>query len=565
VAEVMLALPDARLRWQCKSFGDADVTADMIARFAKLGISADRLTLLGSVSREAYFVAHHEVDVILDTFPYPGGTTTCEALWMGVPTLTLAGDSLIARQGASMLSAAGLVDWMVETKTDYLNATLAHCSDLHKLAKLRSKLRAQVLASPLFDAERFAKNMEIALWDIWHENYPVVDVSNVVTDVEPPNNEDHYKTSTIDAYEKKMRTNQNRNVKIVSATRYSESDFWNKSALGISLKRHLKQNSDMSVSVAFNNTHGLSEVFNQVIEQDDSETILVFVHDDVWIDEANLVDTLITGLEHFDVIGVAGNKRRVPNQPAWAFIDNQFTWDQAINLSGRVAHGKEAFGNINDYGVVPAECELMDGVFLATKKSTLINSGVKFDPQFDFHFYDLDFCRSARLAGLKLGTWLVSLTHQSGGAFGSVGWVNKYQLYLNKWENTSNQNLELQEAINDVLILAIEHYHAGRIDQAELLFTEILNIQPRHVEANYNLGLIELQVKGVSVALAKLLFAVKAQPENERYWVSFIDALIKTGAIDSAVDALELGQKYGLKRETAQSIARKFVELIDQK
>ncbi|PPD44561.1 MAG: peptide-binding protein [Methylotenera sp.] len=178
-AEVMLALPDAKLRWQCKSFGDADVTADMVARFAKLGISADRLTLLCSVSREAYFVAHHEVDVILDTFPYPGGTTTCEALWMGVPTLTLAGDSLIARQGASMLSAAGLADWVAETKVDYLNAALALCSDLSQLANLRAKLRAQVLASPLFDAERFAKNMEIALWEMWHEHYPVAGVDKV--------------------------------------------------------------------------------------------------------------------------------------------------------------------------------------------------------------------------------------------------------------------------------------------------------------------------------------------------------------------------------------------------
>ncbi len=107
--------------------------------------------------------------MILDTFPYPGGTTTCEALWMGVPTLTLAGDTLIARQGASMMTAAGLGDWIAENKAEYVDKALLFSSDLEQLAKLRSQLRKQVLASPLFDAARFATNMEVALWEMWNE------------------------------------------------------------------------------------------------------------------------------------------------------------------------------------------------------------------------------------------------------------------------------------------------------------------------------------------------------------------------------------------------------------
>lgn len=68
------------------------------------------------------------------------------------------------------------------------------------------------------------------------------------------------------------------------------------------------------------------------------------------------------------------------------------------------------------------------------KKSTLADNKVLFDPRFDFHFYDMDFCRSARTKGLRLGTWPICITHQSGGAFGSQRWIEKYRLYLEKWE-----------------------------------------------------------------------------------------------------------------------------------
>jgi len=163
----------------------------------------------------------------------------------------------------------------------------------------------------------------------------------------------------------------------------------------------------------------------------------VFVHDDVWIDDYFLADRVIEGLKSYDVIGVAGNRRRVQNQPAWAFktlIDGKFTWDDRPNLSGSIAHGAHPFGAISFFGSVPAECELLDGVFLAAKKSTLTDKSTLFDPNFDFHFYDMDFCRSARKNGLRLGTWPICLTHQSGGAFNSPSWREKLLMYRNKWE-----------------------------------------------------------------------------------------------------------------------------------
>ena len=165
--KILSALPTAKLRWQCTQFADPTVTAQFVERLRQHGIDPAQVTMLGGVSREAYLAAHAEVDVILDTFPFPGGTTTCEALWMGVPTLTLAGDTLLARQGASMLTAAGLGDWVVTSAEDYIAKAVTLTSDIPKLAALRAGLRAQASTSPLFDAERFARNFEDALWGMW--------------------------------------------------------------------------------------------------------------------------------------------------------------------------------------------------------------------------------------------------------------------------------------------------------------------------------------------------------------------------------------------------------------
>lgn len=560
-AQILKALPNARLRLQSKALGDAEVAAKILERLVNCGIDPNMVSMHGFISRQGYLQAHAEIDMILDTFPFNGGTTTCEALWMGVPTLTIAGDSLIARQGASMLTAAGLGDWVASNASDFVNKAISFARDINHLADLRAKLREQVVTSPLFDGKLFARNMEQALLDMWLECGRNVNEG----EMKEPHVEVQYQPLTKEAYEQKLRDNFKRKVIVVSATRYSEDDFWYKSALGLSLQKQLRQDTRLSANIAFENSRGLSEVFNENIKLADDDAIMVFVHDDVWIDELNLADAVIQGLEHFDVIGVAGNKRRVPNQPAWPFIDTNFTWDERSNLSGRVAHGQQAFGAVSDFGDVPAACELMDGVFLAAKKSTLTANHVEFDPQFDFHFYDLDFCRTARQAGLRLGTWVVRLTHQSGGAFGSSGWVDKYQLYLNKWESSVDKDEELKSAMNDVLQLAIEHQQAGQLEQAEILYQEILKIQPEHAEANHNLGVIEAHSNDAATALIRLERAVQAQPENEQYWVSYVDALMQSGATESAIDALELGQQYGLKAETAQALAAEFTKELVSK
>jgi GT2 family glycosyltransferase len=220
-------------------------------------------------------------------------------------------------------------------------------------------------------------------------------------------------------------------IDIVTATRLSSDDFWSQSALGASLKR-LAEGRRFSVQVATENRRALPDIYNTVIAASQAEH-LVFVHDDVWIDDIFFADRIEQGLAEFDVLGIAGNRRRLPGQPSWAFATAQMQWDERSNLSGAVGHGAGSFGPVSRYGAAPAACELLDGVLLAARRSTLLQHGVRFDPRFDFHFYDLDFCRSARQAGLRLGTWPISLTHQSGGAFGTAQWQLKYRDYLAKW------------------------------------------------------------------------------------------------------------------------------------
>lgn len=167
---IFTQLPSARLRLQSKQLSDAQFTVQFFSRLNAAGISANRVDTHGFSSREAYFSAHGQVDFILDSFPFTGGTTTCEALWMGVPTLTLAGNSLVENQGASLLAAAGLADWIAMDMKNYIEKAIVFASDVKQLAQLRSGLRERVLASPLFDGARFAKNFEHVLWQLWRDN-----------------------------------------------------------------------------------------------------------------------------------------------------------------------------------------------------------------------------------------------------------------------------------------------------------------------------------------------------------------------------------------------------------
>src|ERR1700682_4431732 len=156
-----------------------------------------------------------------------------------------------------------------------------------------------------------------------------------------------------------FRTGQNQaqtqgetTIEIVAATRYDEEAFWAHAPLGRSLRR-LVFDQRLIHSIAFENQTSLGEIYNLRINISKSDDILMFVHDDVWIDDFFLTERVALGLDHFDVIGVAGNHRRLPRQASWAFAytsDGKLRWDDTVNLSGRVANGTVPSGSVNHYG-----------------------------------------------------------------------------------------------------------------------------------------------------------------------------------------------------------------------
>jgi predicted O-linked N-acetylglucosamine transferase (SPINDLY family) len=176
-SNILKALPTAKLLLKTKQLSDPSVSRQTKERFSNHGVNADRLlfkTILDD--RDEHLATYNEVDIALDTFPYPGVTTSVEANWMGVPVLALKGKSFLGSTATSIANNAGLDDWVASDTEDYVNKAIQFASNLDQLALLRSSLRNCVLDSPLFDSPRFAKNFGDALYRMWSEHR----VKNVV-------------------------------------------------------------------------------------------------------------------------------------------------------------------------------------------------------------------------------------------------------------------------------------------------------------------------------------------------------------------------------------------------
>ena len=150
---------------------DALIKLELIERFESYGVDASQLILEGSSTRTEYFYSYYKVDFMLDTFPYPGGTTTCEALWMGVPTLTLSGNTVLERQGHSMMHNANLDNWICQNEEEYIEKAIQFTLQLDYLSNLRNKLREQVKQSPLMDSVKFAADFKTALIEMWGHKF----------------------------------------------------------------------------------------------------------------------------------------------------------------------------------------------------------------------------------------------------------------------------------------------------------------------------------------------------------------------------------------------------------
>lgn len=227
-------------------------------------------------------------------------------------------------------------------------------------------------------------------------------------------------------------------IRIVCASRKSQEEFLTQTALGRSLS--LQVPPDVELRLFPRNPDGLAHVYNTALEEArDSPAILLFVHDDVYLDDFFWAERLRESLSRFDVVGVIGNRRRVAGQPSWFFsafdrAGEKLTKDSPENFSGTIGYGRDCRPEaINSYGPAGQAVKLLDGLFLAVRSATLREKSVRFDERFEFHFYDLDFCRQAEHAGLAMGTSAISIIHGSLGDFSGQGWRRGYDLYIEKW------------------------------------------------------------------------------------------------------------------------------------
>jgi predicted O-linked N-acetylglucosamine transferase (SPINDLY family) len=166
-AKLLREVPGSRLFLKTGQLRQPSLQDEFRRRFATAGIDPARLILEGPAPRAELLASYNRVDIALDPFPYPGITSTVESLWMGVPVLTLKGESFLSRQGVGLLTNAGLPEWIAADAADYVAKAIAYAGDRESLSGLRRDLRRRLLASPLMDAPRFAAHFETALRTLW--------------------------------------------------------------------------------------------------------------------------------------------------------------------------------------------------------------------------------------------------------------------------------------------------------------------------------------------------------------------------------------------------------------
>ncbi len=169
-AKILLAVPNSRLLLKWKSFDEASTVQRFLDAFADEGVSADRIETRGETPFEKMLAEYGDIDIALDPFPFGGGTTSCEALWMGVPIVTLPGERLASRQTLGFLHGMGFAQLAAETPEDYAALAISLANNPRELRELRHSLRPAMEKSPFCDGARFTATLEAAYRQMWRRH-----------------------------------------------------------------------------------------------------------------------------------------------------------------------------------------------------------------------------------------------------------------------------------------------------------------------------------------------------------------------------------------------------------
>lgn len=167
-ANILKQTPNARLVLGFRGGDDEKLQHDFLSQFEQWGISRERIEVHGLRSYHKYLKQYNGVDIVLDTFPENGGTTTCDALWMGVPVISLVGDHQVGRYGLSLLSSIGLERFVATTTSEYVAKAVALAADPESRTEMRGSMRQHMAESPLCDSKQFTHELESAYREMWH-------------------------------------------------------------------------------------------------------------------------------------------------------------------------------------------------------------------------------------------------------------------------------------------------------------------------------------------------------------------------------------------------------------
>ncbi len=167
-AEILKLTPNSRLLLGFRGGDDEKVQDHYLSHFEKLGVCREVIKINGRKPYEEYFKEYANLDIALDTFPENGGTTTCDALWMGVPVISLAGQHQVERAGLNILSRIGMEYFATATPAEYVAKAVALANKPESLMKMRASMRSRMTNSPLCDTKRFARDVETAYREMWH-------------------------------------------------------------------------------------------------------------------------------------------------------------------------------------------------------------------------------------------------------------------------------------------------------------------------------------------------------------------------------------------------------------
>ncbi len=336
-------------------------------------------------------------------------------------------------------------------------------------------------------------------------------------------------------------------LRLISTTRQDANAFRKETLLGQSLQHPV--HSGLLRSVAFDNRRGLPEVYNTALLQHQEE-LLLFCHDDLALPPTPLEPLIEHSLTHFDIVGLAGN-RRDQGHVAWHVRPDGLGWDYPY-LRGQSISGSTSHPIKNVRGLCDVPVALIDGAFIAVQRNRLLEQGVRFDEQFRFHFYDLDLCRQARKHELRLGVIRLDCLHQSGGAFGHPAWIEQAKLYCTKW-NIPYPHKAIacfQTATNPQIINAApsgpQAFEEGRKayrnrewSSSQRWFEEALKIEPDHPWSWLQKANCQRQLGEKNQAIASLRQLCRSHPRFTDGWKNLGLLLQQANEYTEARDCLE--------------------------